>query len=107
MRLETQYKHTAIGANKKAGFKYFDRETLRFWGVKFGRFYPSEGKIFFAESEDNFDRTARLFKVSCIDLATGRVETLRSDLTGEPKLGSMKSANFEAQAAALKHWVTT
>lgn len=48
-------------ANKAAGFNWFDRATMRFWacrihgGLRKGRY--------FITSEDNFDRSKRLFSI--------------------------------------------
>ena len=62
-----------IRLNKGAGFYFFDKDTMRFWNSKV------ESKLIsnmFVTSEDNFDRTKKLYTVRGFDPETYEVETV-------------------------------
>lgn len=60
--------------NKAIGYHFFDKETLEFWGSKI------ETELFnnhtFITSEDNFDRTKRLYTIRHYDKTNGKVKTI-------------------------------
>ncbi len=60
-------------AHRAQGWKFFDNDTMKFWGSKVHG--EVRGGKFFITSEDNYDRTARLFTIRCIDDA-GMIDTV-------------------------------
>jgi len=64
----------AIRDNSRNGNHFFDKDTMTFWGstVEYGML-PNNA---FVTSEDNFDRSRRLFSVRQYDWNTHEVDTI-------------------------------
>lgn len=60
--------------NKNKGFKDFNKDAMSFWGSKVCEWSSKTG--LFITSEDNFDRSKKLFTIRCADLKTGKVRTV-------------------------------
>lgn len=63
-----------IRANKAAGYHFFDRDTMEFFGCKIVS--PVFENCCFVTEEDDFLRTQRLYTVRQFDPLTGSVETV-------------------------------
>ncbi len=60
-------------ANRDAGFHWFDADTLRFFGSRISE--ASFDGRYFVTSEDNFDRSARLYSIREA-MSDGQVDTV-------------------------------
>lgn len=72
MRTKYAGMQAVIDANKAAGKHFFDKDTMEFWGSKIeSELFPNNC---FVTSEDNFDRSKRLYTIRIFDRATGAIE---------------------------------
>ena len=60
--------------NKEAGYHFFDRDTMAFWGSKV--MTPLYANNTFVTSDDNFDRTKKLYTVRRYNPESGEVDTV-------------------------------
>ena len=80
-----------IRLNKKAGFYFFDKDTIKFWNSNV------ESKLInnlFVTSEDNFDRTKKLYTVREFDPEIYEVGTV-GDFQAFEKLEDAMSYIYE------------
>lgn len=72
MRTKFAGMQMVIDANKAAGKHFFDKGAMEFFGSKLeSPLFPNDC---FVTSEDNFDRSKRLFTIRKFDRATGSIE---------------------------------
>lgn len=60
--------------NRQTGLHFFDKNTMSFWGSKIET--GVHANLCFVTSEDNFDRTKKLFTIRRFIPKTGQIETV-------------------------------